>query len=167
MNVELEDFCDARHMELVKKWADEPQVARWWGPPEMIMNEVEARQDQQQAIITVDGRLVGYLCWQTPTRKELTDAGLDDLPPDLVDIDIMIGEMDAVGRGIGPEALRILFDRLREEGVALAGLAGAVANGRAMRAYEKAGCRAYRDFVENGEAYRYYTIALDASAGRV
>ena len=167
MNVEIEDFCDARHMELVRKWADEPQVARWWGPPDMILNEVEARQGQQQAIITVDGRLVGYLCWQTPTRKELADAGLDHLPSDLVDIDIMIGEVDAVGRGIGSEALRLLFDRLRDEGVALAGLAGAVANGRAMRAYEKAGCRAYRDFVENGEAYRYFTIALQAAAGRV
>lgn len=167
MNVELENFSEARHVALVKKWAREPQVARWWGPPDMILNEVEARLGHRQAIITVDGCLVGFLCWQNPTRKELADAGLDDLPSDLVDIDIMIGERDAVGRGIGPEALRILFDRLRDEGVALAGLAGAVANGRAMRAYEKAGCRAYRDFVENGEAYRYYTIALDASAGRV
>ncbi len=167
MNVELEDFCEARHVALVRKWADEPQVARWWGPPETIMNEVRSRSGEQQAIIAVDGRPVGYLCWQNPTRKELTDAGLDDLPSDLVDIDIMIGEKDAVGCGIGPEALRILFGRLRTEGVGLAGLAGAAANSRAMRAYEKAGCRAYRDFVENGEAYRYFTIALDATEGRV
>lgn len=161
MNVALEDFCHAKHLAWVKKWADEPQVARWWGPSELIMSEVAARRDQRQGIIVSDGRPVGYLCWQTPTRLELAAAGLEDLPPDLVDIDIMIGEKDAIGCGIGPAALRILFERLHREGVVLAGLAGAVANRPAMRAYEKAGCRAFRDFVENGEAYRYFTISLD------
>ena len=148
-------------MDLVRKWADEPQVARWWGPPETIVAEVEARRDGQQAIIAFDGRPVGYVCWQIPTRAELAAAGLDDLPPELVDIDLMIGEADAIGRGIGPAALRILFERLRARGVKLAGLAGAVANRRAMRAYEKAGCRPFRDFHENGEDYRYFVIESD------
>ena len=131
------------------------------------MAEVAARRDGQQAVIALDGRPVGYLGWQNPTRNELAEAGLDDLPPELVDVDIMIGEQGATGLGVGPAALRILFGRLRTGGATLAGLAGAVANRRAMRAYEKAGCLGFRDFAENGETYRYFLIDLDSPERRV
>jgi hypothetical protein len=67
-------------------------------------------------------------------------------------------------KGVGPTALQCLFERLRDQGVSLVGLASAVANDRAMRAYEKAGLLPYRDFCENGEVYRYFTIDLTLTA---
>jgi aminoglycoside 6'-N-acetyltransferase len=113
-----------------------------------------------QAIIVVDAKPVGYLCWQSPSLSELQEAGLADLPGDLTDVDIMIGEPDAMGRGVGPEALRRLFEKLRVHGVRLVGAAAAVANQRAWRAYAKVGLRPVRDFVELDEPYRYFTKHL-------
>jgi len=55
---------------------------------------------------------VGLLVWQVPTRQELVEAGLEDLPEALVDIDVMIGEADWMGRGVGPQALLLLTARL-------------------------------------------------------
>jgi RimJ/RimL family protein N-acetyltransferase len=88
------------------------------------------------------------------------------LPADLIDVGIMIGEPGAQGRGAGPEALRLLFERLRGRGVGLVGLATALANQRAMAAYAKVGLRPYRDFVELREQYRYFTKRLTDAASR-
>lgn len=161
MNIELLDFAADKHLSLMEMWIRQPHVSRWWGDPERNLSEIVRRDAHAQAIIAVDGKPVGYLCWQTPSREELSAAGLSDLPDDLVDADIMIGESDALGKGVGPKSLRALFDRLKSQGVPLAGLAGAVANGRAMSAYKKAGLAPFRDFFECGETYRYFTISLN------
>ncbi len=90
---------------------------------------------------------MGYMCWEPPPPEELEAAGLSDLPDRLMDIDIMIGEPDALGRGIGPQALALLLQRLREDpSVEWAGLGTSLANERAIRAYEKAGFRRFREF---------------------
>ncbi len=52
-------------------------------------------------LVMADGVPVGFLCWQRPSRDELEAAALADL----VDIDILIAEVDALDRGIGPAAL--------------------------------------------------------------
>ncbi len=124
------------------------------------MRELAAHIEADMALITERGRLVGLICWQIPTRTELAEAGLDDLPADLVNIDLMIGEAEALGRGIGPAALRCLFERLRAKGVSRVGLATSQTNCRALRAYEKVGFTPWRDFVEKGETYRYLTRDL-------
>ena len=97
-------------------------------------------------MITADGERVGYLCWQTPSASELADAGLTDLPDDLVDIDILIGEPEFLGRGVGPRALVLLLAKLRGAGVGFAGLGTSTSNRAAIRAFEKVGFRAFRDF---------------------
>ena len=128
------------------------------------MAELSSRDEGSAALIVLDRRPVGLVCWQTPTRAELEEAGLADLPRDLVDIDITIGEPDALGRGVGPEALRLLFGRFRARGVRLVGVATALANTRALAAYARAGLEPFRDFAELGEQYRYFTKRLDDAA---
>ena len=85
--------------------------------------------------------------WEPSANGNLEAAGLADLPDRLTDIDIMIGEPEALGRGFGPEALALLLQRLRTDPrVEWAGLGTSLANERAIRAYEKAGFRLFREF---------------------
>lgn len=160
-NVELQAFHPERDLSLIATWLSRPHVARWWGDPARALAEIADHPADTAALIAVDMNRVGYLCWQSPSRSELEDAGLADLPDDLTDIDIMIGEPAMLGQGVGPEALRRLFERLRVRGVRLVGVAAALANQRALHAYAKVDFRSYRDFFELGENYRYFTKDLD------
>lgn len=100
-------------------------------------------------MIVEGGRPVGYLRWEPPPPEDLAAAGLSDLPDHLVDIDIMIGEPDALGRGIGPKALGLLLDRFRADPrVEWAGLGTSLSNHRAIRAFEKAGFQRFREIAD-------------------
>lgn len=160
-NVDLHNFQHDLHLFLVRKWLNQQHVVRWWGDPDYNLSELRKRHDDAQSIIVLEEKPVGYLCWQSPSPVELKEAGLTDLPGDLIDVDIMIGEPNALGQGVGPEALRQLFEKLRANGVSVVGVATAVANRRALSAYEKAGLHPFRDFFERGELYRYLKKQLD------
>jgi len=153
--VRLVPFDPARHLATVAAWLSQPHVSRWWGPSPEVLDEIGRHAAATAAMVEADARLVGYLCWQTPTPAALATAGLEDLPADRVDIDIVIGEPGALGRGVGPAALCQLLPRLQADGARAAGLATAVANERALRAFHKAGFRPFRDFSEAGQRFRY------------
>lgn len=163
-SVALRPFDAARDRALVAGWLAQPDVRRWWGDAAATLAELTDRPPGTAALVVWAGRPVGVLAWQVPTRAELAAAGLDDLPPDLVDVDVMIGAPDARGRGVAPAALRLWCAQRSAEGVRLVGLAAATANGPALAAYAKAGFAPYRDFVENGEGYRYLTRDLRVGA---
>jgi aminoglycoside 6'-N-acetyltransferase len=161
--VDLSTFDPDRDLSLVAAWVHRPHVAQWWGDPEQTLAAVQQHPLATEALINVNGRPVGFVCWQTPPREELEAAGLSDLPDDLVDIDILIGEPDALGQGIGPAALSHVLARLRAEGVRLVGLGTAVANRHALKAFEKAGFRPFRDFQEGGQDLRYLLQTLNTA----
>lgn len=170
-SIRLIAFDPDRDLPTLSAWLRRPHVTRWWGDPNAALDAVRKHSRETEAMIQADSRIVGYLCWQKPTREELRVAGLDDLPADLMDIDILIGEVNALGRGIGPEALRRLLAKLAATGVVLAGMATHVTNTRALAAYPKAGFRPYRDFVEARQRMRYFVNdirpkRLDSSAAR-
>lgn len=160
--VYLEIFAPELHSERLDAWLHQPHVARWWGNPEQQLKKILQHPPGTHAIIVTDGTPVGYLCWQRPSQEELDAAGLTDLPEDLVDIDIMIGEPAFLGRGVGPRALTSLLTRLREEPlVSLAGLATSVSNKAAIRAYEKAGFHLFREFQDPESGLcRYMVLEL-------
>jgi aminoglycoside 6'-N-acetyltransferase len=153
-------FDPRRHVESLKSWLSRPHVARWWGDPEQELRSSLQRPTGSHAVIVADDKPVGYLCWERPSREELEAVGLADLPEGLVDIDILIGETEFVGRAVGPRALGLLLARLREEPqLSLAGLGTSVSNRVAIRAYEKAGFRLFREF-DDGEYGRcIYMVA--------
>ncbi|MFN0179631.1 MAG: GNAT family N-acetyltransferase [Gemmatimonadales bacterium] len=146
-------------LPLLERWLRKPHVVRWWGPPEQHFAAVGQGSWDTHAVITVGGEPVGYLYWQRPSRAELDAAGLSDLPEDLVDIDILIGEPEFLGRGVGPRALAVLLARLRREGVGLAGLGTSTSNRAAIRAFEKAGFRVFRDFEDPESGPCQYLVA--------
>ena len=148
-------------LPLLERWLRSPHVVRWWGTPDLHLTALAQRSRDTHAVITADGRPVGYLCWQRPSRQELEAAELTDLPEDLVDIDILIGEPAFLGCGVGPRALVLLLAKLRSDGVGYAGLGTSTSNRAAIRAYEKAGFHLFRDFEdpESGPC-RYMVVQL-------
>jgi aminoglycoside 6'-N-acetyltransferase len=131
---------------LLERWLQSPHVVQWWGTQDVQFTGQGQRSSGTDAMITADGKPVGYLCWQRPSPSEIAAAGLTELPGDLMDIDIMIGEPEFLGCGVGPRALVLLLAKLRDEGVRFAGLGTSTSNRVAIRAFEKAGFRAFRDF---------------------
>jgi aminoglycoside 6'-N-acetyltransferase len=162
-SVALIPFAGERDLPRLCVWLARPHVTRWWGNPDQALAAIRDHAPTDQALIAVDTRRVGYLCWQRLPAEELAAAGLSDLPADLIDVDILIGEPDFIGRGIGPQALVLLLDRLRAEGRTSVGMAAAAANERARRAYEKAGFRFFRAFQEAGEEMHYLVQGLRAA----
>ena len=160
-SVALGRFSPDEHAALVSSWLHRAHVARWWGDPAQVFAELAAREVGTVALILEVGRPVGLICWQELSREEREAAGLLDLPPGLIDVDIMIGEENALGRGIGPRALQVLFARLKSEGVRAVSIATALENERALAAYAKVGVLPFREFVEGGRRYRYFTRRLD------
>lgn len=159
-HVRLLPFDPGRDRDRVGAWLREPEVERWWGPADAAEAAIARHDPRDCALIAADGEPVGYLAWQVPTREELLAAGLAELPADLVDIDLLIGAPAALGRGIGPQALELLAERLRAAGVRTVGLATAAAHSRARRAYAKAGFALWRVFEEGGQTMHYLTRDL-------
>ncbi len=158
--VRLAMFDESLHSEALHTWLNRPHVARWWGDPKVALEHAVRCRPEVHAVIIADGTPIGYLCWQVPTAAELEGAGLADLPERLVDIDILIGEPDLLGLGIGPQALRLLLDQFsKESSYSHAGLGTSVSNVRAIRAFEKAGFRLFRQFQDPELGPCWYMVA--------
>jgi len=143
---------------LLERWLLSPHVIRWWGAPDANLALIAERSDDTHALITTGGKPVGYLCWQSLSPSDREAAGLTDLPDDLVDIDILIGELEFLGRGIGPRALVLLLTKLHSDGVEFAGLGTSISNQAALRAFEKAGFRLFRDFQDPESGSSRYLV---------
>ena len=141
---------------LIERWLRAPHVRRWWGEPDEAVGETEAKLGVEgRALIEVDGRKVGLVIWGHPSREELDEAGLHDISTDAIDLDVMIGELDAVGHGVGREALRQAIDRIFND-PAVPYVIGATSadNAPARAAAQKAGFDTSREF-EDPSSGRY------------
>jgi aminoglycoside 6'-N-acetyltransferase len=158
-DVELKVLDPEADLPLVERWLCSPHVVRWWGAQDLYAGMLARRSRETDAVITADRKAIGYLCWQTLSPSELETAGLADLPEDLVDIDILIGEPAFLGRGLGPRALVLLLAKLRAAGVGFAGVGTSTSNRAAIRAFEKAGFRPFKDFEDSEFGPCKYMVA--------
>jgi aminoglycoside 6'-N-acetyltransferase len=143
--VTLEPVAWERHGALLADWLHRPHVSRWWEADQL--DRMRATPERAHAMIAVRGTPVGYIRWQAAGREALEAAGLRELPPEAIDIDLFVGEAPWLGRGVGPSALRLLLHRLaRERAAPLACLCTSTDNVAALRAFEKAGFRRLRQF---------------------
>jgi RimJ/RimL family protein N-acetyltransferase len=130
-------------------------VRSTWGDPGAnlrLLKDLPA-SGSWRAIIEADGRKVGLVLWQHPAREELDVAGLADVPTSVIDIDIMIGEFDALGRGLGSNAIRLVAEAaLSDPTVPFVMACARLDNLASKRAFAKAGFRRDREFddVPNG-----------------
>jgi aminoglycoside 6'-N-acetyltransferase len=138
-------------LAMLRAWLDAPEVVRWWGDPQEQMALLEEDMDEPRMIMRIvsyQGRPFAYA--QDYDVHVWPQAHLCHLPRGSRAIDAFIGEAEMIGRGHGSAFLRLLAERLTEEGAPTVAIDPRVENIRARRAYERAGFRAER-VVETAE----------------
>ena len=154
MSLRLRDVTND-DLPLIEQWLHADHVRSTWGDPGAnlrLLSEPPANGNWR-AIIEADGHKVGIVLWQHPTREELDVAGLADIPTSVIDIDIMIGEFDALGRGLGAEAISLVAEvALSDPTVPFVMACARLDNLASQRAFARAGFRNDRQFddVPNG-----------------
>ena len=148
-----------KHLPLLREWLGREHVRRWWRDPEESLCDAEdalaGRDPTRYFLIELDGRPIGmvqtYLVSDNPEWEKVVGPGQG-----LAGVDLLIGEEDATGRGLGPQ---VLAEFAREVVFARAETQAVVAtveepNRRSWRAFEKAGFRHVRDVEEEGLPHR-------------
>jgi aminoglycoside 6'-N-acetyltransferase len=130
----------AEDLPLIRGWLVKPHVAEWWGDPREQFELVSGDLDDpamEQFIIATAGRPFAYLqCYDPAAWPE---GGLGAHPAGTRGIDQFIGEPAMMGRGHGSAFIRIFAEALLAEGAPRVVTDPDPENGRAVRAYEKAG----------------------------
>jgi aminoglycoside 6'-N-acetyltransferase len=137
-------------LPLMRRWLESSHVREWWGEPEPelahIRDMIEGRDTTRPFIFSVNGKPAGYIqYWFIGHHQNETwiadHPWLAELPSDAIGVDLTIGEADLLSRGVGSDVLRLFTKRLAGEGHRTIVIDPDPANGRAVRACEKAGYR--------------------------
>ena len=151
----------AADLPMLGAWLDRPHVAEWWddvGDKLAEIREAMADPSTQPLIVELDGRPIGYLQCYDPHREE--GHPYRDQPKGTLGIDQFIGEPELVGIGHGSRLIAAFAEGLFRQGVPRIIIDPDPANGRAIRAYEKAG---FREFDRRTTIYgRAVMMARDA-----
>jgi aminoglycoside 6'-N-acetyltransferase len=131
-------------LPMIERWLVAPEVMRWWGEPdkqfELVSGDLD-HPDMDQFIVALGGKPFGYIqCYKLSTWNQ--SFGLQ--PPATRGIDQFIGEPEMIGRGHGSGFIRQFVDRLLASGTPRVVTDPDPGNGRAVRAYEKAGFQSER-----------------------
>jgi aminoglycoside 6'-N-acetyltransferase len=148
-------------LPMIARWLAEPHVAEWWDDPQTEIAAIREHIDSvsvEPLIVELDGRPIAYLQTYDPHLEE--GHPYADQPFGTLGIDLSIGVPDLVGIGHGSAIVRQFAAELFEEGAPRVIIDPHPKNGRAIRAYEKAGFQPIgRRNSEYGEAL---LMALDA-----
>ncbi|MGA7429759.1 MAG: GNAT family N-acetyltransferase [Xanthobacteraceae bacterium] len=130
----------AADLPMVRNWLEAPHVAEWWGDPDeqfvLVRDDLE-HPAMQQFIVAIDDRPFAYLQSYDPIAWP--DNGFGAQPDGTRGLDQFIGETDMIGCGHGSVLIRSFIERLVKSGTPRVVTDPDPANGRAVRAYEKAG----------------------------
>jgi aminoglycoside 6'-N-acetyltransferase len=129
-------------LPMVKRWLAMPHVVQWWGNTheqfELVSGDLKL-ESMDQFIVASDERPFGYIQCYDP--QNWPGSGLGDHPAGTRGIDQFIGEPDMINRGHGSAFIRAFLEGLLAAGTPRVLTDPDPANGRAVRAYEKAGFR--------------------------
>ncbi|WP_264336969.1 MULTISPECIES: acetyltransferase [unclassified Wolbachia] len=148
------------HFLLLLKWLETPHVKKWWDAdinwtPELIEKKYSTyikgfkrlkfetqiiKKPMHAFIINCDGVDIGYI--QYYNKHDFPpEQGYDtsELSESCAAIDWYIGELDYVGKGIGPQALNIFLNEFVFKVYENAFVDPDIANVCAIRVYEKVG----------------------------
>ena len=132
-----------KDLPMIAGWLAEPHVAEWWDAPETDIAGIRENIDSisvEPLIVELDGKPIAYLQSYDP---HLDDGHpYADQPFGTLGIDLSIGVPGLVGRGHGSAIVRQFVEQLFEEGAPRVIIDPHPDNGRAIRAYERAGFRA-------------------------
>jgi aminoglycoside 6'-N-acetyltransferase len=129
----------AADLPSVRRWLETPEVVRWWGQPdeqyELVSGDLD-HPDMDQFIVSIDRWPFAYIqCYALSAWNQ----GFGPQPSGTRGIDQFIGEPDMIGRGHGSHFIRQFVDQLLRSGLPRVVTDPDPVNGRAVRAYEKAG----------------------------
>lgn len=132
-------------LPILAEWLAEPHVAEWWAEGiEASLAEIREAMDSidtEPLIVELDGRPIAYLQSYDPHLED--GHPYQDQPFGTLGMDISIGPPDLIGKGHGSAIVRQFSDMLFEEGAPRVVIDPHPDNLRAIRAYEKAGFRAF------------------------
>jgi aminoglycoside 6'-N-acetyltransferase len=129
----------AADLPLIRGWLASPHVRQWWGDPDEQYALVSGDLDEpamDQFIVSTAARPFGYLQCYDLTKW---NSGFGPQPPGTRGIDLFIGEPSMIERGHGSALIRRFADDRLRNGLPRIVTDPDPANGRAVRAYEKAG----------------------------
>ena len=151
----------AEDLRLLHEWQQRPHVKRWWSDRETYEQVVEhylpAIEGQEPAdhfIMLLDERPIGmietYLVSDYPEYEAVVGVGAG-----VAGVDLLIGEEALIGRGLGSEVInRFVEEVVFASPATVACIAGPeVPNIASIRAFEKAGFRREREFLEEGRPH--------------
>ncbi len=127
---------------MIAAWLAEPHVAQWWDDPEKEIAQIREHIDSisvEPLIVELDGKPIAYLQSYDPHMED--GHPYADQPFGTLGIDLSIGRPELIGLGHGTAIVRQFVADLFEEGALRVIVDPNPANGRAIRAYEKAGFR--------------------------
>jgi aminoglycoside 6'-N-acetyltransferase len=130
----------AADLATVRHWLAQPHVAQWWGDPDeqfALVSGDLGHPSMDQFIVASDTGPFAYLQCYDPAAWP--QNGFGDLPAGARGVDQFIGEADMIDRGYGSALIRSFVDDLLRAGAPQVLTDPSPANGRAIRAYEKAG----------------------------
>jgi aminoglycoside 6'-N-acetyltransferase len=126
-------------LPVIRQWLAQPHVRKWWGDPSEQYDLVSDDLDEpamDQYIVSADNGDFAYLqCYDLTAWN----TGFGEHPPGTRGIDLFIGEPGMIARGHGSAFIRAFVDERLRNGAPRIVTDPDPANGRAVRAYEKAG----------------------------
>jgi aminoglycoside 6'-N-acetyltransferase len=126
-------------LPVIRQWLARPHVREWWGDPSEQYDLVSGDLDEpamDQYIVSADNGDFAYLqCYDLTAWN----TGFGEHPPGTRGIDLFIGEPGMIARGHGSAFIRAFVDERLRNGAPRIVTDPDPANGRAVRAYEKAG----------------------------
>jgi aminoglycoside 6'-N-acetyltransferase len=131
-------------LPMVKRWLVTPEVVRWWGDPReqyaLVSGDLD-HPDMDQFIVTLGEHPFGYIqCYALSTWNQSFGAQ----PLKTRGIDQFIGEPEMIGRGHGSGFIRQFVEDMLTSGIPRIVTDPDPDNGRAVRAYARAGFQSGR-----------------------
>lgn len=149
-------------LRLVRRWLLEPHVSRWWADPprdaypddelDTYRSSIRGEDPTRLFAIRHRGTSLGVIqCYRIDDEVEYAAALALDVPA--AAIDLFIGKPHEIGKGHGPKAIRAFLRDVVFQiyDVDECVIGPSVKNVSAIRAYEKAGFRFFRDATVPGE----------------
>jgi RimJ/RimL family protein N-acetyltransferase len=156
-------------LPLVHEWHQRPHVVRWWvvrksfkEVEEHYLPTIEGMEPTDHYVALLDDEPIGmiqtYQAWDYPDWAALVGVG-----GGVAGVDLFIGDEAATGRGIGTEMLRRFVDEIVFADPATTACVADpdVRNLASMRAFEKAGFRVVREFIDPEDGQMHALVWRD------
>jgi RimJ/RimL family protein N-acetyltransferase len=156
----------ASDLPLLYDWLQREHVRRWWTDRETYeevvqhyLPSIEGRDPTDLYLIVLEDRPAGFIqSYRVSDYPEYQErVAVED---GVAGVDLLIGDVDLTGRGVGSEALdRFVRDVVFSDPGIHACVADPDAENRAsLRVFEKAGFRTVRDFADPDDQNRLHRL---------